>query len=196
MTMINKIDSADYAENKSIYERMAEILDVLDTENTWYVEPADGDIPGIYYLDNMGTHVRCSDEYDDDDDYYAAQDMGDMLATALDRAANCEQDERVIFDNGGGVTVQIHGWAHYYQDEAQAAADVAEWLKTKSTSGWDGHDVGALACDPSNEDTRNGGYRTWEIHQAPFGDEFDGEFPIDSWGNTSDFFGALIRLIG
>ena len=102
-----------------------------------------------------------------------------------------DTNERVIFDNGGGITVQLLGWAHYYNDERQAAEDVAIWLKTRDTSEWDGHEDSALSFDPSYEDKRNGGYRVWNIHQAPFNKEHDGEFPIDSWGNTAIFFSAL-----
>lgn len=98
-----------------------------------------------------------------------------------------ETHERVIFDNGGGITVQLKSWAHYYQDGTKAAEDVAIWiLKGKDASGWEGHEPEALACDPSLDEIRNGGYRIWTIG--------DDNADVREWGrNTEEFFAELSR---
>lgn len=97
-----------------------------------------------------------------------------------------ETNERVIFDNGGGITVQLHGWAHYYQDPTQAAQDIAEWLKNHDTIGWEGHEIEALACDPTYDEIRNGGYWIWEPGSA---------YPEEGSGNAADTFFATLVMI-
>jgi hypothetical protein len=93
--------------------------------------------------------------------------------------------ERVIFDNAGGITVQLRGWAHYYQDETQAAEDVAEWIATHDTSTWEGHEPAALCCNPTTDEIRNGGYWIW----VP-GDDC----PDEGSGHAADnFFRELAR---
>lgn len=93
--------------------------------------------------------------------------------------------ERVVFDNGGGVTLQLRGWAHHYDDARWAAQDVAAWIKSHDTSDWEGHEPEALVCDPTYDEIRNGGYRVWTV----------GDDPIDEgWANADDFFAALARL--
>ena len=90
--------------------------------------------------------------------------------------------ERVIFDNGGGITVQFYGWAHYYDNEAQAAHDVVEWIKTHDTSDWDGHEDDALSLEPTGDDIRNGGYRVVQIVDLPKALE-----SLQGWGNGAAF---------
>ena len=99
-----------------------------------------------------------------------------------------ETNERVIFDNGGGITVQLLGWAHYYDCEAQAAEDVAEWIRNHDTSAWEGHDDNALAIDPDYDDIRNGGYRVWDISVSTFGH-------LQGWSNTDEFFHVLSQVL-
>jgi len=89
------------------------------------------------------------------------EDEGDTLIE-LD-----ETTERVIFDNGGGITLQLRGWAHWYQNEAQAARDVAEWIKSHDTNGWEGHEPAALSLEPTMDEIRNGGYRVVQITDLP-----------------------------
>lgn len=59
-----------------------------------------------------------------------------------------EKDIKVIFDNGGGITLQLGYWAHSYDGDydysKQAATDFAEFIKTRSTEGWEGHDEESL----------------------------------------------------
>jgi hypothetical protein len=100
-----------------------------------------------------------------------------------------ETNERVIFDNGGGITLQLRGWAHYYQDESQAAEDVAVWLKSQDTSDWEGHEPEALACDPTGAEIRNGGYWIW----TPVEDPIPSEDKLSGYAER-EFFAALARL--
>lgn len=95
------------------------------------------------------------------------------------------KNERVIFDNGGGITVQLGDWAHWYNDPKQAAEDVSEYVKNPNTDDWDGHEDDAAELDPSHDDIRNGGYRIWMV-----GDDTNQDYR-ESWGNASDFFTAL-----
>lgn len=71
---------------------------------------------------------------------------------------------RLIADNGGGYTLQIGGWSHYYNGcEADVARDIREWHTTGSTNGWDGDEYESRLCDPDHEDLSNGGYRIVDL---------------------------------
>lgn len=90
---------------------------------------------------------------------------------------------RVIFDNGGGVTVQIwdgeNSYSHHYDDPQEAALDVAAWIEGENTYDWEGNDEDAM-FDPTADELRNGSYRIWMI-----GDDI----PSDpGWDNMIDFF--------
>ncbi len=125
---------------------------------------------------------------DDDDERTIDEVLADITDDFRDAIEELDEtNERVIFDNGGGITLQLHGWAHWYNGEAaQAARDFAEWLKSHSTSGWDGHEPEALDCDPTYDEIRNGGYWIWEP-----GDEI----PEPGNGYAADeFFAELARL--
>jgi hypothetical protein len=107
------------------------------------------------------------------------EDKGKTLI-ALD-----DTHERVIFDNAGGITLQLHGYAHYYQDPAEAAHDVAEWIKDHDTIGWEGHEDESLALDPASGEIRNGGYWIWPVgDDKPNSDALSGH-------SERDFFDAL-----
>lgn len=96
-----------------------------------------------------------------------------------------EYAPRVIFDNGGGVIVQLPGFAHYYDDGESAAVDVIDYIKDNDTSDWDGNEEETAQIDPSCDDMRNGGYMTWAI-----GDDIDED--DREWGNNTDeFFMAI-----
>ena len=66
---------------------------------------------------------------------------------------------RIIFDNGGGIVLQLDGWAHYYDDPRRAAEDYVEFECTRSTRDWDGHEDDAAEFDPMMQEEANGGYR-------------------------------------
>lgn len=68
------------------------------------------------------------------------------------------KETRVILSDSG-ITLQLEGWAHHYYGHGEAeqcAGDIAEWLRTGSTEGWEGHDPEALEVDPTYEEERNG----------------------------------------
>ena len=67
---------------------------------------------------------------------------------------------RVIFDNGGGITLQFGDWAHWYNGNIeQAAEDYLAYLKDGTMEGWEGHEEDAAALEPTLDEIRNGGYR-------------------------------------
>ena len=75
-------------------------------------------------------------------------------------------DLDVVFDNGGGITVQARGFVHGYSDAKQAARDVKNILAADyDPTNWEGDEptcyAGAVA-DPEIE--RNNGYR-WMSRQ-------------------------------
>jgi hypothetical protein len=100
-----------------------------------------------------------------------------------------EINAKVIFDNGGGITLQLGDWAHWYNDADQAAEDYHNYITDGSTEGWDGHEDDAAELDPTNDDIRNGGYR---ILYCP--EDIDLLDPDNSWGNIMDFCAALKKM--
>jgi hypothetical protein len=44
---------------------------------------------------------------------------------------------RLEFDNGGGTTLELGDWIHYYGTPEWAAHDLAAYLRTGNTDGWD-----------------------------------------------------------
>lgn len=93
---------------------------------------------------------------------------------------------RIIFDNGGGVTLQLGGWAHWYQDMAQAAQDLKTYETEGNTDGWDGHEDEAAELDPTYDQIRNGGYRVY--HSSA---DIKAAAEDTSWRNIKDFAAAL-----
>ncbi len=64
----------------------------------------------------------------------------------------------IILDNGGGITLHMGEFAHYYDGGAdQAALDISTWLDDADTSDYEGHEEAATE-EPSDEDVRSGGY--------------------------------------
>ena len=101
----------------------------------------------------------------------------------------------VIFDNAGGITLQLGGWAHWYQEPAQAACDYITYRQDGHTDGWEGHEPDALDLDPDYDDIRNGGYRVCdeaEIFNA-LKEYRDGALDT-GWGNLQDFIAALADI--
>ena len=92
----------------------------------------------------------------------------------------------IIFDNGGGVTLQTQDYVHYYDDIIQAARDFKTFLEDGNTDGWEGHEEDMRIYSESVEE---GGYRLYEDHQAKEQIEI-GEIE-SSWHNETRFFVAL-----
>ena len=92
----------------------------------------------------------------------------------------------IIFDNGGGVTLQLNEFAHHYACMDQAADDLKGYLKDQNTSEWEGHEPEALECDPTDEDINNGGYRVYnDVSSIKKG---------TGWANIDEFFKAYKKL--
>jgi hypothetical protein len=98
----------------------------------------------------------------------------------------------IIFDNGGGITVQLPDFAHWYNDPTQAARDIADYLSDGTTDGWEGHEDDAAELDPTDDQIRNGGYRVYSIPDIV--DLAHDPGRGTSWGNIDDFCDALLRL--
>jgi len=99
------------------------------------------------------------------------------------------KDVRLIFDNGGGLTMQLPGYAHHYDDMAQAAEDYKVFLQDGNTNGWEGHEQDAADIDPTYEQQRNGGYEIMDaedIQTALANPDFD-----SAWYNVSGFIEEL-----
>lgn len=113
----------------------------------------------------------------------------------------------IIFDNGGGVTVQaksIEGdqvkWQQYYEGSkaqvAQAANDSQGIEDGEDAGSWDGNDLernedGSIdqssALDPSSEEIRNGGYRVYNSIDEVMSEE------DDPWGVNVQYFIDAIK---
>jgi len=98
--------------------------------------------------------------------------------------ANQNATYRIVFDNAGGITLQLGDeFAHYYQGAKQAAEDLKVFIATQDTSSWDGNEEDAMDCNPTDEEIRNGGYRVFDdVEDIPEG---------SSWGNIEDFRAAF-----
>lgn len=92
----------------------------------------------------------------------------------------------VIFDNAGGATLQLPGFAATFSTPEAAAAEFMAFLSSGDTAGWDGNDADAAGLDPSGDDIRNGGYRVFT------GDELAGTDVEDcGWTNVARFVSSI-----
>jgi hypothetical protein len=96
----------------------------------------------------------------------------------------------IIFDNGGGATLQLGGWAHYYKNNMeQAADDYKTYMQDGSTDGWDGNEPESLEFEPAMDDIRNGGYKAFnqdDIAKMVTDPDFE-----TGWHNIREFIEAL-----
>lgn len=106
---------------------------------------------------------------------------------------NIETNATVIFDNGGGITLQLGGtFGHWYQDAVQAACDYITYMQDGHTDGWDGHEPDSLDLDPGYDDIRNGGYRVYDTSDVDNALAKYRANELDTgWGNIEDFVAAL-----
>jgi len=113
----------------------------------------------------------------------------------------------IIFDNGGGATLQDRDnrYIHNYQDMDQLAVDVIDLRDGGSTADWDGNEYddyvetqkqAAIDCgddpddlpddtgfiDPSYDDIRNGGYRVYNLDEL-LSEANDADLDDVSWNN-------------
>ncbi len=99
----------------------------------------------------------------------------------------------VIFDNGGGVTMQGYKWQCSYNDGTRAGSDAAEILQGANPRlDWD-LSPSEYRIAPTWEEIRNGGYQVWDLEDllaalAWPADEIDER---TSWENVKEFVRAL-----
>jgi len=141
---------------------------------------------GDYFLShNCGsTHLVTADDLND---------LSTDDATVVGAAVNLTGDDLdVVFDNGGGITVQARGFVHYYYDPKQAATDVKAILaEDYDPSGWEGDEptfYQGVSADPEIE--RNGGYN-WMDRTAIQQVINNGELDECHGYAMRDFFQAL-----
>lgn len=108
--------------------------------------------------------------------------------------AAADTEARVILDNGGGIVLQLGDWAHSYEDAAQCATDIREWLDSGTTDGWEGHEPECLEIEPTPDEIRNGGCRVIRLDRdtdtaASLADEIEAAWPGSR--NAGDLAGAL-----
>jgi hypothetical protein len=94
-----------------------------------------------------------------------------------------------IFDNGGGITLQLGAFAHHYSDPELAAANWQDYANNPDPSDWEGHEPEALEIDPTYDQISNGGYRVFasEEIEAEVGKDQEDQ----SWNNVRSFIVAL-----
>jgi len=103
-----------------------------------------------------------------------------------------KQRRRVVFDNGGGIMLQLGRYGHYYDFPDQAAHDW-DLSRDESPDDWDGDDPEVAAIEPTQEQIRNGGYLVCDDEGV---DELVRSMPEDeAWGkNVRRFVVALREL--
>ena len=52
---------------------------------------------------------------------------------------NTNADFEVVFDGGGGITLQTEDYVHHYEDEKHAAEGVKQIMDDPDTSYWEGN---------------------------------------------------------
>lgn len=121
---------------------------------------------------------------------YASQEDADADLDGAYAVKYWQEEEKattsleVVFDDGGSVTIQCDGYAHIYDDAAQAADDARQILAGADPSGWDGNEPDARIAW-TDEDVRNGGYRVYDA------EGLRNPKPDEDWQNVSDFFQAF-----
>ena len=96
---------------------------------------------------------------------------------------------QAIFDNGGGITLQMGSFAHHYSDAEAAATDWAAYQAKGDTSDWDGHDAEALELDPTCDEIRNGGYCVLDAEKITR--MIDAAEEDTGWYNIDSFLAAV-----
>ena len=109
--------------------------------------------------------------------------------------SNATYSIKIICDNGGSLTLQLPEFAHYYQDPAQAAEDLAAYLSDTDTSSWEGNEEDAADCRPTRDEIANGGYR---VYFATDLDELRDELTSmeqSGWINAESFAAAMRKAL-
>lgn len=105
-------------------------------------------------------------------------------------------DYRIICDNGGGITLQLGNWAHFFDGQpgngpSEAAECLRDYLRMGSTDDWEGHEADAAELDPARAEIETGGYRVYQSIVAVLDDGESG------WHNVRDLAASLMaRALG
>lgn len=95
---------------------------------------------------------------------------------------------RVIFDNGGGITLQLYdgenSWCHHYDRVGFAVDAATEWLMMQTVTGWEGNEEESV-FEPGEEEIRNGGYKVWDFCEG------NDQLLQLGWNNINEFFELL-----
>lgn len=97
----------------------------------------------------------------------------------------------VVFDNGGGTTLQVgeRGYVHHYDTPEQAAQDVKVLIATGTTDGWEGNEPESR-IEYDLETELNGGY-FWVASSAIRSAMKLGKIEGSFGRNFTNFFKAL-----
>lgn len=80
---------------------------------------------------------------------------------------------KVMFDNGGSVSVDFNGFKHLYMYPEDAARDYLDYVQIGNTDGWEGHEE---ECQVYSGKCPNGGYVTYshaEIQEILADEEYE-----------------------
>ena len=97
----------------------------------------------------------------------------------------------VIFDNGGGTTLQVgkRGFVHNYDNPTQAAEDVKVLLADDNTDGWEGNEP-ECRMEYDYDVERNGGYQ-WHSQNEIKAAMKTGKIESSYGYNMREFYKAL-----
>jgi len=133
--------------------------------------------------------IDADSEIDDKESYVAAEvaAMREELIAGL--VPKYHGPSRVIFDNGGGVTLQLcTGFCHHYLSATMAATDALVFIKSSyDIIGWDNDEIDAV-FEPTIEQVANGGYSVFLL-QDLIETEKDGT--ETGWANIDMFLSKL-----
>lgn len=91
---------------------------------------------------------------------------------------------KIIFDNGGGTTLQLPGYAHLYSDSRQAARDLADYLNAANIDDWDGNEPESAELNPSLEEIEDGSYQEFSVEEII---EESKDHDSAGWSNIDQF---------
>jgi hypothetical protein len=129
-----------------------------------------------------------TDEEADAFDAKMISEMREEFVNGL--VAQYHGEPRLIFDNGGGITLQLPGFAHHYDDAEQCAEDIDTWNDEQDTDGWEGNEEESV-FEPTQQQIANGGYRVYSL--ASFMDRGNRDELRDSgWSNVSTLNRMLV----
>jgi hypothetical protein len=115
--------------------------------------------------------------------------MGMKKSEFINKIEEFSGDILVVFDNGGGVAMEIGDYKHYYENPVQASEDLLQAVKDNfDSSGWEGNEE-ELEVEEDNEMERNGGikaYARYDIAKALKNKDFE-----CGWSNVDVFIVTL-----